>query len=112
VPLDQDVNEAISRLHFGATLPFWDAAVVVQARRLAPIEEWVVQRIAAMRRCDEGVGTADDITATKELVDLLISVGKLVKDGSRTPPKIGLTRSLFSWPSARSSPWPIALSAN
>jgi hypothetical protein len=28
VPLDQDVNEAISRLHFGATLPFWDAAVV------------------------------------------------------------------------------------
>jgi hypothetical protein len=71
VPLDQDVNEAISRLHFGTTLPFWDAAVVVQARRLAPIEEWVVQRIAAMRRCDEGLGTADDITAKKELVDLL-----------------------------------------
>jgi hypothetical protein len=50
VPLDQDVNEAISRLHFGATLPFWDAVVVVQARRLAPIEEWTAGRASPAPR--------------------------------------------------------------
>jgi hypothetical protein len=71
VPLDQDVNEAISRLHFGATLPFWAHAVSIQALRLAPTQDWVVERMAAARRCDEGVGTAADVTAKKELIDLL-----------------------------------------
>jgi hypothetical protein len=35
------------------------------------LKNGLFQRIAAMRRCDEGLGTADDITAKKELVDLL-----------------------------------------
>ena len=69
MPLDEDVNEAISSLHFGATLPFWEAAVVLQARRLSPVQDWVVQRLDAGRRCDEGVGTADDVTARTELSD-------------------------------------------
>jgi hypothetical protein len=93
-------------------LPFWDAAVVVQARRLAPIEEWVVQRIAAMRRCDKGVGTADDITATKELVDLLNQRWEAGEGRFPYSPKIRLTRSFFSWPSVQSSLWPTALLAN
>jgi hypothetical protein len=71
VPLDQDVNEAISRLHFGTTLPFWAAAVSVEALRLAPIQNWVVERVAATRRWDEGVGTADDATAKTELAELV-----------------------------------------
>jgi hypothetical protein len=54
----------VRRCHLGA-------AVRVQAWRPAPVEDWVVQRVAALRRCDEGVGTADDVTATNELVDLL-----------------------------------------
>ena len=65
MPLDQDVNEAISRLHFGARLPFWAHAVSIQALRLAPTQDWVVERMAAARRCDEGVGTAADVTAKK-----------------------------------------------
>ncbi len=60
MPLDQDVNEAIFRLHIGTTLPFWDMAVKVQYNRLAPIQNWVVTRVAAAKRiqtvCD---GTGD-----------------------------------------------------
>lgn len=71
MPLDQDVNQAISRLHFGTTLPFWYMAVKVQYNRLAPMEEWVVKRVAAAKRCEAGQGSDADKAAAKELADLI-----------------------------------------
>jgi hypothetical protein len=71
MPLDQDVNQAIFRLHIGTTLPFWEHAVRLQVARLGPIQDWVVQRLAAAKRCQAPVGTAEDTIAMKELADLV-----------------------------------------
>lgn len=71
MPLEQDVNEAIFRLHIGTTLPFWDMAVKVQYNRLAPIQNWVITRIAAAKRIQTGCGGTGDEVAAKELDDLL-----------------------------------------
>lgn len=71
MPLDPDINQAISSLHFGTTLPFWDSAVRVQLMRLGPVQDWVVQRLTAAKRCQEGTGTGADAVAAKELTDLV-----------------------------------------
>jgi hypothetical protein len=71
MPLDQDVNEAISSLHFGTTLPFWEHAVRLQVARLRPVQDWVVRRLEAAKRCRDDVGTAEDTAAMKELTDLV-----------------------------------------
>jgi hypothetical protein len=65
MPLDQDVNQAIFRLHFGTTLPFWEHAVRLQSARLGPVQDWVVQRLTAIKRCNDGIGTTEDVTAAK-----------------------------------------------
>jgi hypothetical protein len=69
VPLDHDVNEAISayisvrHCHSGRT------------RCRSKPRDWRLPKTGSfsewLRRCDEGVGTAADITAKKELIDLL-----------------------------------------
>ncbi len=71
MPLDQDVNQAISRLHFGTTLPFWEHAVRLQVARLGPVQDWVVQRLAAIKRCNDCIGTAEDARAAKELTGVV-----------------------------------------
>jgi hypothetical protein len=71
MPLDQDVNQAIFRLHFGTTLPFWEHAVRLQVARLRPVEDWVVQRLAAAKRCRQGDGTDEDAARMKELTDVI-----------------------------------------
>jgi hypothetical protein len=71
MPLDQDVNQAISRLHFGTTLPFWDRAVRVQLARLKPTQDWAVAAIVAAKRHEKGTGTAEDASMAKSLADVV-----------------------------------------
>ena len=71
MPLDQDVNQAISRLHFGTTLPFWDRAVRVQLARLEPTQDWAVAAIVAAKRYEKGTGTAEDASMAKALADVV-----------------------------------------
>lgn len=71
MPLDEEINQAISRLHFGTTLPFWDHAVRLQVARLGPVQGWVVERLAAMKRCQEDTGTDSDAVAAKEFTDVV-----------------------------------------
>jgi hypothetical protein len=73
MPPDQDVNAAISALHFGTTLPYWDYAVRLQLARLEPQQERVVQAVAAAKRIDKGKEIAGD-------KELLIDLHNVVEE--------------------------------
>jgi hypothetical protein len=78
MPLDQDVQQAVLRLHFGMTLPFWEAAVRVQLARLEPRESEFITYMAALRRRQAGGATAEDdavIAATSQRLEEKFKAG-------------------------------------
>ncbi|MFG3180782.1 hypothetical protein [Streptomyces nigra] len=67
MPLDQDVNEALFRLHFGFNAPLWGKAIHLQISRLKPIEDLAVRYVAAGKAIAAGSATAGDWATQQEL---------------------------------------------
>ncbi len=68
--LHDDMNEAISPVFFGMTIPFWDRAVTLQLRRLEPREAQAVEVIAAFEKQSRGTATGRDLELCAEVTRL------------------------------------------
>jgi hypothetical protein len=71
MPIDDEVSQAVSPLHFGMTLPLWDHAVRLQLARLQPREDQAVRVFSMIKRRNAGVATSDDEALYSELEGLV-----------------------------------------
>ncbi|MFI5999992.1 hypothetical protein ACIA98_06185 [Streptomyces sp. NPDC051366] len=66
MPLDDDLNAALSPLHFGFTAPMWGGAIQLQISRIKPVEDLAIRQISAWKAIQAGNPSADHLAAQAE----------------------------------------------
>ncbi|MFG2341479.1 hypothetical protein [Streptomyces yangpuensis] len=66
MPLDDDLNAALSPLHFGANVRLWGKAVALQISRIKPIEDLALRTIEALKAVENGNPTTEQIAICNE----------------------------------------------
>ncbi|MFF3676995.1 hypothetical protein ACFYYS_23845 [Streptomyces sp. NPDC002120] len=66
MPLDDDVNAALTPLHFGANSRLWGKAIQLQISRLKPIEDLALRTIGAFNAVKNGNATAEQLAFCNE----------------------------------------------
>ncbi|MGW6058432.1 hypothetical protein [Streptomyces sp. NPDC055189] len=73
MPLDDDVNQALFRLHFGFNAPLWKSAIQLQISRLQPVEELAIRHFSAWKAIEAGSASEDQLAVQRDLETAFLS---------------------------------------